>query len=145
MSTFDLPLSGDVTQSINPWELWIKTLSMQTGFININNVHSSRPETEQHIIENVASYGQQLNQIHKTLMVILQNLPAELNADDQQTVGDYTAMQQRIERSKLATGGGENLLDETDGLIKKLNKIKRSHPDEYVLAKQKLIAALQSD
>lgn len=145
MPNVELPLSGDIHQAINPWELWIKTLSVQTGFININNVHSSNPEVEQNIIENAASYGQQLNQVHKTLMILLKNLPTELSQEDQQTLQDYANMQQRITRAKTKTAGKEDLLDEVDNLIHKLNKIKRSHPDEYLLAKHKLDTLLQCD
>lgn len=145
MSNFELPLSGDIHQSINPWELWIKTLSVQTGFINIKNVHSSNPELEQNIIQNVASYGQQLNLVHQAMLVLIKNLPTELNHEDKQAVANYTAMQQRIEKAKLGKANKEDLLDEVDSVIRKLNKIKRSHPDEYLLAKQKLTTLMQSD
>lgn len=145
MSNFEMPLSGDIHQSINPWELWIKTLSVQTGFINIKNVHSSNPELEQNIVENVASYGQQLNQVHQALLVLINNLPSELSHEDQQTIQNYSAMQQRIEKAKQGKANKEDLLDEVDIIVSKLSKIKRSHPDEYLLAKQKLTTLLQSD
>ncbi len=54
-------------------------------------------------------------------------------------------MQQRIEKAKLGKANKEDLLDEVDSVIRKLNKIKRSHPDEYLLAKQKLTTLMQSD
>jgi hypothetical protein len=37
---------------------WIKSLSDQTGFININNVRAGDPEVERRVIEDVASYDE---------------------------------------------------------------------------------------
>jgi hypothetical protein len=59
------PLGGDVTQWIRT--SWIKSLSDQTGFININNVRAGDPEAERRIIEDVASYGRQLGRIMEAL------------------------------------------------------------------------------
>src|SRR4030095_14750376 len=44
------PLGGDVTQWIRT--TWIKALSDQTGFININNVRAGDPEVARRIIED---------------------------------------------------------------------------------------------
>ena len=59
------PLSGDVAQSFGTW--WIKSLSAQTGFINVNNLQSGNPQVEQRIIQEVASYGRQLGWIMEAL------------------------------------------------------------------------------
>src|ERR671915_602434 len=63
------PLGGDVTQWIRT--SWIKSLSDQTGFININNVRAGDPELERRIIEDVASYGRQLGGIMEAPDVLL--------------------------------------------------------------------------
>ena len=53
-SSLRFPFSGAVTQSINPWDFWIRSLSSQLGFINIRNVTSSDYRIEKEIIEDVA-------------------------------------------------------------------------------------------
>ncbi|MDX6644716.1 MAG: hypothetical protein QOK40_443, partial [Miltoncostaeaceae bacterium] len=66
------PLSGDVTQAINPWSWWLGSLSQQTGFININAVESGNPALERRIIEEVASYGRQLGWIIEAMEVLIE-------------------------------------------------------------------------
>ena len=66
------PLGGDVTQRIGTW--WIKSLSDQTGFININNVRAGDPQLERRIIEDVASYGRQLGRMMEALDVVIGHL-----------------------------------------------------------------------
>jgi hypothetical protein len=66
------PLGGDVTQWIRT--SWIKSLSDQTGFININNVRAGDPDLERRIIEDVASYGRQLGRMMEALDVVIGQL-----------------------------------------------------------------------
>jgi hypothetical protein len=66
------PQGGDVTQWIRT--TWIKSLSDQTGFININNVRAGDPEVERRIIEDVASYGRQLGRMMEALDVVIGQL-----------------------------------------------------------------------
>ena len=66
------PLGGDVTQWIRT--SWIKSLSDQTGFININNVRAGDTELERRIIEDVASYGRQLGRMMEALDVVIGHL-----------------------------------------------------------------------
>jgi hypothetical protein len=63
MPEFRLPLSGDVTQAINPWSWFFRTVGNQLGLININLGKSSDPELEQRIVNEVGTYGKQLGQI----------------------------------------------------------------------------------
>ena len=60
MPTFKLPLSGDVTQSINPWNWFWRSVGGQFGLININLGKSADPDLESQILEDVGSYGRQL-------------------------------------------------------------------------------------
>ncbi|MGH8906936.1 MAG: hypothetical protein ACRD0K_10565 [Egibacteraceae bacterium] len=48
------PLSGDVTQTFNPWAIWLRSANQQLGFITINQQRSSDPEIERRIVEEVA-------------------------------------------------------------------------------------------
>ncbi len=71
MPTFKLPLSGDVTQSINPWTAFLSPIGSQFGLVNINLGQSSAPDVEQEVLSDVASYGKQLGRIGDALIVLL--------------------------------------------------------------------------
>ena len=60
MANFLLPLSGDVSQTINPWTWFTKVVGGQFGFININLGKSTDPELEQQILDAGGSSGWQL-------------------------------------------------------------------------------------
>lgn len=77
MANFLLPLSGNVTQSINPWQWFTKVVGGQFGFININLGKSSDPELEQQILDDVGTYGRQLGQLGDALEAVLAHLPTE--------------------------------------------------------------------
>jgi hypothetical protein len=49
MPVFRLPLSGNVTQSINP-------VGSQVGLVNIELGQSSNPKVEEEVLSDVASY-----------------------------------------------------------------------------------------
>ncbi len=57
MPAFRLPLSGNVTQSINPWTMLFNPVGSQVGLVNIDLGQSSQPEVEQEVLTDVASYG----------------------------------------------------------------------------------------
>jgi hypothetical protein len=71
MSTFKLPLSGDVVQSINPWTAFLSPIGSQFGLININLGQSSEPSVEQDALSDVGSYGKQLGRIGDALIVLI--------------------------------------------------------------------------
>jgi len=73
---------------------WIKSLSDQTGFININNVRAGDPEVERRIIEDVASYGRQLGRMMEALDVVIGQLRlgecTDLTADERHALQDFS-------------------------------------------------------
>jgi hypothetical protein len=71
MSTFKLPLSGDVVQSINPWTAFLSPIGSQFGLININLGQSSEPSVEQDALSDAGSYGKQLGRIGDALIVLI--------------------------------------------------------------------------
>ena len=77
MPDFKLPLSGDVTQTINPWTLFFNPIGSQMGLININLGNSSNPDVEERVLTDVASYGKQLGRIEDALMVLLTHFKPE--------------------------------------------------------------------
>ncbi|MGD1075087.1 MAG: hypothetical protein ABR903_03280 [Thermodesulfovibrionales bacterium] len=98
----EFPLSGDVSQV---FKLWAKYLSQQTGFININNVVSTDPESEKKIIEEGAGYGKQLGRITEVLHLIikrleLDKLPSDLSEEDRKVIVRFTDLTDKIEKIK---------------------------------------------
>jgi len=74
MSEFRLPLSGDVTQSINPFTFFLRAVGSQFGLINIKFAQSSDPELEARILSEVGSYGKQIGQIGDALGVLINHV-----------------------------------------------------------------------
>ena len=71
MSTFKLPLSGDVVQSINPFTAFLSPIGSQFGLINISLGQSSAPKVEEDMLSDVGSYGKQIGRIGDALIVLL--------------------------------------------------------------------------
>jgi hypothetical protein len=74
MPDFKLPLSGNVTQTINPWTVFFNPIGSQIGLVNVNLGNSSNPAVEEQVISDVASYGKQLGRIEDALVVLLTHL-----------------------------------------------------------------------
>lgn len=72
-----LPLSGNVTQSINPWNWVFNPTGSQFGVVNVNLGRSSDPQTEERILEDVGSYGKQLGKIGDVLRILLAHVKLE--------------------------------------------------------------------
>ncbi|MCY0094118.1 hypothetical protein [Hoeflea ulvae] len=102
MAEFKLPLSGNVSQLINPWTSWFSSYGSQVGLININLGQSPAPEVEQEILDDVGSYGRQLGRIGDALAVLLRHFhPAEpLEPDEEKAIRAVRAMLDQIEDIK---------------------------------------------
>ena len=90
MPSFNLPLSGDVTQSINPFSWFMNAMGSQFGFININMTRSTNPAVEAEVVTHVASYGRQLGRIEDALLVLFDVLEPEI--EGKLTVEQKTAV-----------------------------------------------------
>jgi hypothetical protein len=77
MPVFRLPLSGNVTQSINPWTWLFNPVGSQIGLVNIELGQSSNPAVEEEVLSDVASYGKQLGRIEDALLVLLAHFHPE--------------------------------------------------------------------
>ena len=75
--TVQLPLSGDVTQAINPWSWTFGSASSQVGLVNINLGWSTDPELEQEVLDEVGSYGKQPGGIGDALVVLIRHVKLE--------------------------------------------------------------------
>lgn len=101
MPNLMLPLSGDVTQAINPWTWFVKSVGGQFGLININLGKSSDPVLEQQILDDVGTYGRQLGQIGDALAVLLRYVKlADLSPDEVQAIEAFQLQLAQIERLK---------------------------------------------
>ena len=74
MPDFQLPLSCDVNQMINPWTWSARLFGSQVGLINVNLGKSSDPVLEQRIIDDVGTYGRQIGQLGDALRVLIDHV-----------------------------------------------------------------------
>jgi len=101
MPTFKLPLSGDVTQSINPFTAFMT--GGQFGLININLGQSSEPKVEAEVLSDVATYGKQLGRIGDALIVLLAHFhPRQpLTADESKAIEELKEMLDAVAKVKI--------------------------------------------
>ena len=127
------PLGGDVTQWIRT--SWIKSLSDQTGFININNVRAGDPEVERRIIEDVASYGRQLGRIMEALDVVIGHLQlgqrTDLTADERHALQDFSDLVRQVQTLKGDTSPPRLTVAELDRMLDDLRALKHQDPAAY--------------
>lgn len=101
MPNFRLPLSGDVTQAINPWNWMLNSVGSQFGLVNINLGKSADPPLEEQILEEVGSYGRQLGRIGDVLDVLLKHVKLDdLSDDEKKKVWAFESQLAEIERLK---------------------------------------------
>jgi len=94
MPVFRLPLSGNVTQSILPWNWLFNPMGSQVGLVNISLGQSSDPAIEEEVLTDVASYGKQLGRIGDALEVLLAHFRPErpLSQAEEQAIDDLKSM-----------------------------------------------------
>ena len=127
------PLGGDVTQWIRT--TWIKALSDQTGFININNVRAGDPELERRIIEDVASYGRQLGRMMEALDVVIGHLRlgerTDLTADERHALQDFSDLVRQVQALKGDTSPPRLTAAELDRVLDDLQALKHQDPAAF--------------
>lgn len=98
MPVFRLPLSGNVTQTINPWTWAFNPIGSQVGLVNIELGQSTEPAVEEEILTDVASYGKQLGRIEDALSVLLEHFrpERELTAAEQTAIDDFKAIAKAV-------------------------------------------------
>jgi len=101
-----LPLSGNVSQAIDPWTLMLRFMNAQFGFINVYMGKSSDPDLEKEIIDDVGTYGRQLGQLGDALEVLIDVMPdavrAKLTANQKEAIDAALFQLKEIERLKKA-------------------------------------------
>jgi hypothetical protein len=142
---FKNPFSGDVTQSINPFQWWGEQWGNNSAsLINITNYKTEEPETEAAIIESVAGYGMQLGKIIAALEVITETLPAKnsLNKEQKDALKEFKEMASKIEETKKEKRIEKVCQGNIDQLIASLKTLKEENKDEYNEIAKRLKAVL---
>lgn len=99
MGNVKYPLSGDITQSINPWTWVFNTTGQQIGLFNlsVDLGHSTNPEIEKSVVSAVG-YGKQLGRIEDVLDLLIKHLPenVDLSSFEENALEDYRSMRREI-------------------------------------------------
>jgi hypothetical protein len=105
LAIFKLPLSGDVPFSIAPWTNF-GAVGSHLSFLNVEIGHSSAPEVEQKVLEDVGSYGKQLGRMGDALRVLLDHFEPErpLSHREKKAIRALQAMLDDIDDIKHAAG-----------------------------------------
>jgi hypothetical protein len=105
LAIFKLPLSGDVPFSVAPWTNF-GAVGNHFSFLNVEVGHSSAPEVERKVLENVGSYGKQLGRMGDALRVLLDHFEPEkpLSRKERKVIRALQAMLDEIDDIKRAAG-----------------------------------------
>ncbi|PTQ12989.1 hypothetical protein CLG96_02260 [Sphingomonas oleivorans] len=98
-SSLKLPLSGDVTQSILPWNWTLN--GNQFGNLNVYLGRTSDPELERRILDKVGTYGRQLGQIGDALRVLIAHVDLDrLSPEERLAIDKFDLQMREIELIK---------------------------------------------
>lgn len=104
MSQVSFPLSGDVSQVINPWNWMLQ--NSQLGLVNINLGLSMDPALERRILDGVGSYGRQIGRISEVLEVLLARADLlardDLSHAERATIHDFLCQIEKVKALKQA-------------------------------------------
>lgn len=127
-----MPLSGDVSQIINPWTVWIKSLNQQLGFININNINSGDSEMELKIVQDVASYGRQLGWIMEVLdLLVSRSKFNDLTEEERASLSQFSNLIKRIEAVKQDSNPPALTFGNLDRIINDIRAMKTKDETIY--------------
>ena len=119
MARFQLPLSGDVTQTINPWTWVFSPQASQFGLLNVtvDMGPSANPEIEAEVVRDVASYGRQIGRISDALMVVLESFDrSALTPVQMKAITAFELLREDVESVKARhRGGGDAIGDPGEG------------------------------
>jgi hypothetical protein len=109
MARFRIPvelrsaLSGDVTQTINPWTWIFSPQNSSFSLFSIDIGPSGDPGVEAEVLDSVASYGRQIGRLQEVVAMLLARLEAseQLQGKDLAAAEDFKALMRQIETVKL--------------------------------------------
>lgn len=139
MTEMNTPLSGAVVRALNPWELWVRSLSAQMGFLNIRDLNSGDPALEREIVEDVAGYGRQLGRMTDVLITLLDRADLKhVTERERAEIAAFREMAAEIEAAKLRRRSPERLLHVLDALLEEIRGLREEHPDLHERALNRL-------
>jgi len=102
MPELRLPLSGDVSQTINPWTWYFPFTGNQFGLLNVSLGNAGDPAVEQKILDDVGSYGKQLGRIGDVLKILVDKAEqaGTLSPDDMKAVRKFRAQLECVDLIK---------------------------------------------
>ena len=129
---WQLPLSGAVTQSINPVTWWVRG-AQQVGFINVYATNTPDAALERRIVEDVASYGRQLGRIMDALDVLLARAERERtgawDASERAAVAAFRELVRDVAAVKEQRAAGAVGAEiDVDALAARLEDLRRRDP-----------------
>lgn len=140
------PLSGDVTQAINPWTWFARIAGSQMGFINIHQTTGGDPELEREIVENVASYGRQLGRLTDALAVLVEHTDREaLSPEDGQSLAAFESLAAEIDAAKARRRAATSPLNALDDVLAALQALRQEDQERYRQAVARIRQALDLD
>ncbi|WP_028467544.1 hypothetical protein [Nisaea denitrificans] len=100
-TSVNLPLSGNVTQAINPWRWVFDWAGSSFSLINVNLGRSSDPDLEQEILTEVGSYGRQLGRMGEAMQVLVDKLDrSTLDKAERHAIEAFEVQLREIDRLK---------------------------------------------
>ena len=110
MPKVEMPLSGDVTQTINPWTMFLMLQGAQIGLFNINLGQSADPALEREILDEIGSYGRQIGRIGEVLEIMVRRsgllARTDLDDDEREAIEDFLIQQRAVAAAKRRRKGG---------------------------------------
>ncbi|HTV74218.1 MAG TPA: hypothetical protein VME66_10980 [Candidatus Acidoferrales bacterium] len=103
-----LPLSGNVSQTINPWTWMFNPVGSQIGLMNVtvDLGSSADPETEQQMLKDVGSYGRQLGRIGDALLVLINHVRLDdLTATEREAITALRDQLGHVQETKARIAG----------------------------------------
>jgi KaiC/GvpD/RAD55 family RecA-like ATPase len=136
------PLSGNVSQAINPWTWFTRLTGNQMGFINIHETRGGDTQLEHHIVSEVASYGRQLGRISDALRVMVERIDrSDLDEASRESLAAFESMADAVDEAKAgqASRRPEAAVDDA---ITALGRLRDEDPAAFKEQSQRLRAFL---
>lgn len=133
-SYYDEVLKGFVNTYVNPITNWTRAFSPTMYFgCNVEDI-----STEQHVLNNVGSYGSQINRIIDVVSLLVPALKSKtLSGNERKAITDFEQLARQADeasssfRNKLP----RNLsLEEVDDFLERLRTLANADPEQYRLA-----------
>lgn len=104
MMKLALPLSGDVTQAINPVSWWVRSAG-QIGLINISLGATPAPDIEERVLDEIGTYGRQIGRLGDAIDVLISCLDRNsLSPEQSAAIAAFETQLAEVRRIKADEG-----------------------------------------